>query len=591
MPKLTRRRVVGGSLALGAAGASGYALGWFDPYEAPGSRGVDLGAEKPKARDDLNLLIIMVDQERAWDTLPTDLDLPNHLRIAEQGTHFTNMHVTCPLCTPSRSVFWTGQHVQHTKVQDNIEVPFIGRPLDPAIPTLGHMLRDAGFYTAYKGKWHLNDLPHDMDWERAQDRPDALEAYGFADYGWGPEAIETQAGWKFDAKIAQDAAEWLTGKSHGLEQPWALSVSFVNPHDIMFFDATGKQANGRVQDVFPGPVLPLPDDPLYREGDWPDLPRNFRPAAYGGEVATQADYETFMDYFYGPMPFEDRAAWVRFAQYYYNCIRDVDRHIGTVLDALEASGQADRTVVVLVSDHGEMGGVHGLRQKGLWMYRENLAVPFVASHPDARLSRENSSVVSALDFTPTMLCLMGMDERSTQARYTALKGMDQAGALTEASTQRSRSGAGALVTYSVSHHTDPEFAKTGLQNQATNSGLDRFASSVSAGLPDQSKRGFMRGIVTDEYKFARYFSPTDHHTPTTLAQLLARNDLELFDLGADPGETENRAAMPNPPEDVLVSMNAKLNALIADEVGLDDGSDLPGPTFHWKGPDSVDIPD
>lgn len=583
MPKLTRRRVVGGGLALGAVGAAGYGMGWFKPREAPGSRGVDFNAPQPMARADLNLLIIMVDQERAWDTLPPNLDLPNHSRIAELGTHFTNMHVTCPLCTPSRSVFWTGQHVQRTKVQDNIEVPFIGRALDPAIPTLGHMLRDAGFYTAYKGKWHLSDLPHDREWEFAQDRPGALEKYGFSDYGWGPEAIETQAGWKFDGRIASDAGNWLAKTSPTLDNPWALTVSFVNPHDIMFFDATGKQAKQRVQNVFPGPVSPLPEDALYCEGDWTDLPRNFRPAAHGGHVPTQADYEQFMDYFYGPMPFEDAEAWVRFAQYYYNCIRDVDRHIGTVLDALEASGQADNTVIVLVSDHGEMGGVHGLRQKGPWMYRENLAVPFVVSHPDARASRKNAGIVSAVDFTPTLLGCVGLDASATKSRYSALKGTDISGEVTTSTTDRSRSGQGALVTYSVSHHADPDFAKIGLANQASDSTLEKLGNTLTGGLPDHSKRAFMRGIVTDDYKFARYFSPRDHHTPADLDELEARNDLELFDRKNDPGETRNLADDAPAHAAVLADLNERLNALVAAEVGIDDGSDLPGPSSYWRG--------
>ena len=103
---------------------------------------------------------------------------------------------------------------------------------------------------------------------------------------------------------------------------------------------------------------------------------------------------------------------------------DVDRHIGTVLDALEATGQANRTVVALVSDHGEMGGVHGLRQKGPWMYRENIGVPFVVSHPDTKRHKTNPGIVSALDFTPTMLGLLGMEEQAIKSRYTAIRGTD-----------------------------------------------------------------------------------------------------------------------------------------------------------------------
>jgi len=587
MTKLSRRTVIGGGIGLGAVGAlgaAGHGFGLFNPEEQPGSRDVDTDAPVPQARRDLNLLILMVDQERSWETLPAALDLPNHRRIANQGTSFTGMNVTSPLCTPSRSVFWTGQHVQYTQVQDNTNVPLVGRPLDPAIPTVGHMLRDAGFYTAYKGKWHLNVLPKDLAWEGAPEHADALEAYGFSDYGWGPELIDTQDGWKYDGRIAQDAVDWLTNKASALDQPWALTVSFVNPHDIMFFDATGQQAETRIQNVFPGPVRPAPDDPLYQAtGDF-GVPRDFRSPDYQGQVPAQADYDRFMDYFYGPMPHDNVVAWVRFSEYYYNCIRDVDRHLGTVLDALERNGQADNTIIVLVSDHGEMGGVHGLRQKGPWMYRENLNVPFVVSHPDARAPRENTGLVSAVDFAPTMLGLAGMDLSEVQSRYTAIKGTDMSGEVTRSSTERSRSGGGALVTYSVSHHNDPEFAETTLRNRITTSGMERLRNSLRTGLfPDFKARSFMRGIVTDDFKFARYFSPREHHRPETLEELTARNDLELFDLRNDPGETRNLAAGDALPTEHLTTLNAKLNALIDAEVGPDDGRDMPGPDFYWRG--------
>jgi len=583
MPRVSRRTVIGGA-ALGALGAAGYGLGWFGPKERPGSGGVNRDAPVPKARKDLNLLILMVDQERSWETLPASLDLPNHRRIAERGTYFSGLQVTSPLCTPSRSVFWTGQHVQHTGVQDNTNVPLMGRPLDPAIPTIGHMLREAGYYTAYKGKWHLHELPQDAAWESAADRPDALEDYGFSDYGWGPELIDSQAGWKFDGRIALDAAQWLTGKAGNLEQPWALTVSFVNPHDIMFFDATGDQADTRVQNVLPGPVLPLPDDPIYQNSDAYGLPRDFKESGYDGQLPAQADYDRYMDYFYGSMSHSNVEAWIRFSQYYYNCIRDVDRHLGTVLDALERSGQADNTVIVLVSDHGEMGGVHGLRQKGPWMYRENLNVPFVISHPDSRTARVNEGLVSAVDFTPTMLGLVGLDGQSVMDRYTAIRGSDMSGELSSGSTERSRSGRGALVTYSVSHHSDPDFAKAVFENQEIDSALGRLGNSVNAGLvPDFSARSFMRGIVTDDYKFARYFSPREHHVPSSLEELRARNDLELFDLRQDPGETRNLAAVATVPDPLLAGLNTKLNALIDSEVGPDDGRDMPGPGFYWEG--------
>ncbi|MEM0975899.1 MAG: sulfatase-like hydrolase/transferase [Pseudomonadota bacterium] len=580
MSNWKRRELLIGGVAATALGAAGWGAR-LAHEEEPGSRGVSLDASPPKARRDLNLLIIMVDQERVWDTLPDDLDMPNHRRIADAGSSFINMNCTTPLCTPSRSVIWTGQHVQHTGVYDNIEVPVFGRHLDPAIPTLGHMLSEMGFYTAYKGKWHLSGLPKDPDWGRSADRTNALEIYGYADSGWGQELIDSHDGWKFDGRIAADAATWLTQKSPTIDAPWALTVSFVNPHDIMFFDATGDQAKSRIQDVFPGPVLGLPDDPLYQTVNTEELPRNFRRPSYGGQVSSQAEYDAYMDVFYGRLPHTDLEAWLRFSNYYYNCIRDVDRHLGTVLDALEKSGQADNTIVVYLSDHGEMGGVHGLRQKGPWMYRENITVPFVVSHPDARKGRTNNGIVSTLDFAPTILGLVGADKKATKDRYTNIKGIDISEDITNASTARTRDKKGALLTYCVTHHADPNFAAAALENQIIEGPFSKVLNMAGAGfVPDMSSKSFMRGVVTDRYKFGRYFSARDHHLPKDLEELRSQNELELFDLQADPGETMNMAALA--PDALLLQLNRQLNDLVDEEVGVDDGEYLPGPSWLWR---------
>lgn len=78
-------------------------------------------------------------------------------------------------------------------------------------------------------------------------------------------------------------------------------------------------------------------------------------------------------------------------------------------------------------------------------------------------------------------------------------------------------------------------------------------------------------------------APREHHKPKTIEELTARNDLELFDLRNDPGEMRNLARGDALPTEHLATLNAKLNALIDAEVGPDDGRDLPGPAFYWRG--------
>src|SRR5262245_31165370 len=103
-----------------------------------------------------NILFILVDQERLFrpGELPAGFALPAHERLMRQGTSFLNHRINSCVCTPSRSVIYTGRHIQQTKMFDNTNFPWTAS-LSTDMPTVGDMLRAAGYYTAYKGKWHL----------------------------------------------------------------------------------------------------------------------------------------------------------------------------------------------------------------------------------------------------------------------------------------------------------------------------------------------------------------------------------------------------------------------------------------------------
>jgi arylsulfatase len=93
--------------------------------------------------------------------------------------------------------------------------------------------------------------------------------------------------------------------------------------------------------------------------------------------------------------------------------------------------------------------------------------------------------------------------------------------------------------------------------------------------PDMMKRGALRGVFDGRYQFTRYFSPKQHNRPTTLDELFALNDVELYDLQNDPDEVNNLAMDREKNADLIMAMNAKLNRLIDDEVGEDVGQMLP----------------
>ncbi len=93
--------------------------------------------------------------------------------------------------------------------------------------------------------------------------------------------------------------------------------------------------------------------------------------------------------------------------------------------------------------------------------------------------------------------------------------------------------------------------------------------------PDlKGHRGAIRTVFDGRYKFSRYFSSLQFNKPETIEQLTEVNDLELFDCKTDPNETVNLAADLEKNKDLVFDMNAKLNAIIAEEIGAEDGSFL-----------------
>ena len=127
----------------------------------------------------LNIVFIFGDQERYLSKLPAGLSLPGHERLQRTGVTFESHYTSAIMCTPSRSVLTTGLQNPDNRMFDNADVAWV-KNMSTDIPTIGHMLRKAGYYAAYKGKWHLNK---DFD---TQERGPALsqkemDVYGFSD--------------------------------------------------------------------------------------------------------------------------------------------------------------------------------------------------------------------------------------------------------------------------------------------------------------------------------------------------------------------------------------------------------------------------
>ena len=104
-----------------------------------------------------NILFILNDQERAWPYIPSHVDLPARRYLENISTYFNRSYTSTPLCSPSRSSIYTGQHVQYTGVWDNTVAPWVPG-LHDGINTIGHLLRNNDYLTSYFGKWHLTNI-------------------------------------------------------------------------------------------------------------------------------------------------------------------------------------------------------------------------------------------------------------------------------------------------------------------------------------------------------------------------------------------------------------------------------------------------
>jgi arylsulfatase A-like enzyme len=315
------------------------------------------------------------------------------------------------------------------------------------------------------------------------------------------------------------------------------------------------------------------------------LPESFYKVDPAARNWSQRSYAAFCDMVYGQIDPTNEALWRRYQSYYFNCIRDVDRNVGTVLDHLKSTGQANNTIVVYVSDHGEMAGAQQLRQKGPHMFKENMRVPLIISHPDVRGGGTTTdALASPVDMIPTLLGFAGVQDAARETHYPTLKGVDVGSVVADGRARTRRDARGILYNYGISHYWDPVYVEKAIEKQSLPDRLFLVRQIINTGMyfPSLDNRGLFRGVYDGRYKFARYFSPAQHHTPRDFETLIKYNDLELYDTARDPNELVNLARTPGAARDELLRLSALTNALVAEEVGIDDGREHMGPKNWYR---------
>jgi arylsulfatase A-like enzyme len=386
-----------------------------------------------------NILLVVSDQERQRGWLPASVRLRWRERLIAEGLEFTRYYTHSSPCSPSRASLFTGRYLPGHGVVDNVIMPE-HTELDPSLPTLGSLLREAGYRSSYIGKWHLSQAVH----------PD-MEAYGFSDWdgndrhfmGWAGTGVH------FDPVIASNAAHWIrtnaVPRPGAGARPWFLTVALVNPHDVMWFpiDQPGyaQQHPDEVASVRrvleaaawkeddPLPVYDRDYDEIFEE-----LPANFADDLHNKPEAHRQWRWDQQHGLWGYIDPADTRSWLRHLDYYVELQRLADESLGTVLRALEESGAWDDTAIIFTSDHGDMCGSHGLRSKGPFVYDEIMRVPLYVRVPGLTVpSTTTSALATHVDLAATVCALAGIDPASAANRRSGpgLQGVDLSPVLTD----------------------------------------------------------------------------------------------------------------------------------------------------------------
>jgi choline-sulfatase len=313
---------------------------------------------------------------------------PNLDALAARGTRFANAYCPTPICVPSRASLATGRYAHQIDSWDNA-MPYVGTEA----PSWGHRLTEQGHKVTTIGKLHYRSVEDPTGFPDQRLPMHVLDGVGdifqcmrgempaksqrrYVEEAGAGEVEYT----RYDRGIAREAVRWLTEEGRRETKPWALFVSFVYPHMPLV-------APREYVDRYPPDSLPLPVQ--WRPEDWARHPALDLKRAMSG-----------MD-----EPFDEPTIRRAIAAY-YGMVTLLDDHVGQVLRALEASGQADTTLVVYSTDHGEQLGDHGQWWKST-MYEGSAGVPLILAGPGVPAGKVVNTNVTLVDCFPTIVEAVG----------------------------------------------------------------------------------------------------------------------------------------------------------------------------------------
>jgi len=361
------------------------------------------------ARRPPNILWICTDQQR-YDTIAALgnplIRTPHVDGLVAGGVAFTQAYCQSPVCTPSRASFLTGRYPRTTRCRQN------GQAMPPDERLVSRLLADAGYTCGLAGKLHLascaagrvetriDDGYEVFHWSHhpQPDWPENAYSQWLAVRGTSWEQLYRGGGTPYvqpglpaeyhqTTWCAEMAAHFIRAQRGS---PWMFSFNCFDPHHP--FDPPPEYL-----ERYRAEEMPLPKHGPREPGNKPTY--------------QQLDHEWAHNepgYFHAAAMTDDDRRQVTAA--YYAMVELIDDAVGTMLTALDETGQRDETIVIFMSDHGEMLGDHGLYLKGPHFYDEAVRVPLVVNWP-GRFSAglRADGLVELVDLAPTLLESAGVE--------------------------------------------------------------------------------------------------------------------------------------------------------------------------------------
>jgi len=452
-------------------------------------------ADSPAPVEDArpNIVMVLVDDLR-WDELSVAghsyVETPNIDRIAKEGAYFVRAFTTTPLCSPARASFLTGQYPHTNGITDNLARNEQSHQLE----TFPKMLQAEGYDTAFIGKWHMgnDDTPRPgfSTWAGMKGQGEAINP----EFNFDGERRQVNG---YVTDILTDLSIDFVNKDR--QSPFLLYVSHkalhpnitqlddgssvASPSGVPGFIAADRHKGRYASETVPrrpnSGIVPTGRPALLRQiGDLPPL----GPGTITPEQTIRERQEMLLA---------------------------VDEGLGAIMDAIDAQGELDNTVVVVASDHGYWYGEHGLFVERRLAYEEALRIPIMMRFP-GRIPAgiRPTDMALSIDVAPTMLDLAGVtppDSIQGMSLVPVLKG------------------------------EDPEWRSSFLIEYYSDTVFERIY-----------QMGY-KAVRTNRYKYIRY-------------EDLDGMD-ELYDLANDPYELRNVIGDPRF-ADVLGDMDAELNRLL-----------------------------